>query len=131
MISVLSGFDEFGFLLVLEVGCGADVFDQTQIRTILSSETTSSSITVAADLIDLFSITRRRPRCIVPHAMPISPPYSPQLAADLSQSSCGCEIWDGVDGFKIYGCGQWCGAMDLVAILVKYYFNMWIYYFNV
>ena len=95
------------------------------------SEATSSSITVAADLIDSFSITRRRPRCIVPHAMPISPPYSPQLAADLSQSSCGCEIWDGVDGFEICGCGQWCGAIDLVAILVKYYFNMWIYYFNV
>ena len=49
---------------------------------------------------------------------PISPPRSPQLATYLSQSSCGCEIWDGVDGFEICGCGQWFGAVDLVAILV-------------
>ena len=33
--------------------------------------------------------------CVVPHATLISSPCSPQLAANLSQSSCGCEIWDG------------------------------------
>ena len=124
MISVLGGSGGFGFLLVLEVGYGVDGSDQTQIKTILSSEVTSSSTAVAPDLATLFSITCCRPRCVVPHAMPISPPCFPQLAADLSQSSCGCEIWDGVDGFEICGCGQWCGAMDLVAILVIYYFNV-------
>ena len=70
----------------------------------------------------------RRPPLLL---QPISPPCSLQLAANLSQSSCGCEIWDGANGFEICGCGQWCGAVDLVAILVKYYFNVWIYYFNV
>ena len=34
----------------------------------------------------------RRPPLLLP---PISPPCSPQLAANLSQSSCWCEIWDG------------------------------------
>ena len=33
-----------------------------------------------------------RPPLLLP---PISPPCSPQLAANLSQSSCWCEIWDG------------------------------------
>ena len=131
MISVLGGSGGFGFFLVLEVGCGADGSDQTQIRTILSSEVASSSTAVAADLAASFSITHCQPRCVVPHAMPISLPCSPQLTANLSQSSYGCEIWDGTDGFEIFGCGQWCGAIDLVAILIKYYFNVWIYFFNV
>ena len=96
MILILGGFDGFGFLLVFEVGYGADGSDQTQIRTILSPEATSSSTTVAADLAASFSITHRRPQCVVPHATPISPPCSPQLVVDLFQSSCGCEIWDGV-----------------------------------
>ena len=61
MILVLGGSDGFGFLLVLEVGCGADGSDQTQIRTILSSEAASSSTVVVADLVASFSITRRRP----------------------------------------------------------------------
>jgi len=43
----------------------------------------------------------------------------------------GFKIWDGANGFEICGYGQWRGAVDLVAILVKYYFNAWIYYFNV
>lgn len=77
------------------MGCSADGSNQTQIRTILSSEAASSSIAIAVDLGTLFSTTRRRPRCEVLHAMLISPPCSPQLVADLSQSSCGCEIWDG------------------------------------
>ena len=95
MISVLGGSGGFGFFLVLEVGCGADGSDQTQIRTILSSEVASSSTAVVADLAASFSITHCQPRCVVPHAMPISLPCSPQLAANLSQSSYGCEIWDG------------------------------------
>ena len=83
VILVLGGSNGFGFLLVLEVGCGADGSDQTQIRTILSSEAASSSTVVVADLVASFSITRRRPWCEVPHATPIrrlvlhnSPPTS-------------------------------------------------------
>ena len=118
VISVLGGSGGFGFLLVLEVGCGVNGSDQTQIRTILSSEVTSSSTVVAPDLAALFSTTRCQPLSIK------------LWVWDLGWC-CGFEIWDGADGFEIFGCGQWCGAVDLVAILVKYYFNVWIYFFNV
>ena len=118
VISVFGGSNGFGFLLVLEVGCGADRFNQTHIRTILSSEAALSSTAVATDLAALFSTTRRRPLSIK------------LWVWDLGWC-CGFEIWNGADWFKICGCGQWCGAVDLVAILVKYYFNVWIYYFNV
>ena len=64
VISVLGSSGGFGFLLVLEVGCGVNGSDQTQIRTILLSEVTSSSIAIAPDLAALFSTTRCQPLSI-------------------------------------------------------------------
>ena len=64
VISVLGGSGGFGFLLVLEVGCGVNGSDQTQIKTILSSEVTSSSTAIAPDLAALFSTTRCQPLSI-------------------------------------------------------------------
>ena len=118
VISVFGGSDGFGFLLVLEVGCGANGPNQTHIRIILSFEAASSSTAIATNLTALFSTTRRQS-------------FSIKLWVWDLGWCCGFEIWDGANGFEICGCGQWCGAVDLVAILVKYYFNVWIYYFNV
>ena len=92
VISVLGGSGGFGFLLVLELGCGVNGPDQTQIRTVLSSEVTSSSTAVALDLAALFSTTRCQPLSIK------------LLVWDLGWC-CGFEIWDGADGFEIFGCG--------------------------
>ena len=64
VISVLGSSGGFGFLLVLEVGCGVNGSDQTQIRTILSSEVMSSSTAISPDLGALFSTTRCQPLSI-------------------------------------------------------------------